>query len=62
LVVSWDSHKPSGVSKKDTPDGFSELDCEAVWAIACEEERFDPELLLGRMSCLLIGYREQGRI
>jgi hypothetical protein len=32
LLVSCDSHKPSGDSF--TPDGFSELNCEAAWATA----------------------------
>jgi hypothetical protein len=34
--VSCDSYKPSGDSFFDSPDGFSEPDCEAVWATACE--------------------------
>jgi hypothetical protein len=36
LLVCYDSHKPSGDSE-DSPDGSSELDCEAVWVTACQE-------------------------
>jgi hypothetical protein len=34
LLVSCDSHKPSGESFFNSPDGTSERDCEAVWATA----------------------------
>jgi hypothetical protein len=63
LLVSCDSHKPSGVSKKDTPDGFSELDCKAVWGTACQvgTKRVDRTFTM-RFSLLSYHHTEQADI